>query len=71
MANSNYQKTKTNPHTTTAHVNVIMHSISSVKNKKKSHSLKDGHKIYYTVFYTMARKINGNAGSVMALPLAC
>jgi hypothetical protein len=64
MANSIYQKTKTNPHANTAHVKAIMQSTSSIENKT-SHFFKDAHTICYIIFYTTARKINGNAKSIM------
>lgn len=35
MSDSNYQKIKTDPHATTAHANVTMHSMSSMENEKR------------------------------------
>jgi hypothetical protein len=64
MTNSNYQKTKTNTHPNTAHVNAAMHSTSSNGNEN-IHYVKDGHTLYYTIFYTIVPKINGNTESVM------
>jgi uncharacterized protein YtpQ (UPF0354 family) len=55
MANSNYQKTKTNPRANTAHVNAIMHSTSSIENEKSS-CIMDDHTVYCRIFYTTARK---------------
>jgi len=34
MANSNFQKTKTNPYSTTARLNALMHSMSSIEKEK-------------------------------------
>jgi len=54
MAESNYQKIKTNPHVTTAHVNVIMHSTSSVENEKKLFCQGRSHHLLYYILHNSA-----------------
>jgi len=55
MANSNFQKTKTNPHATTARVNALMHSMSSIEKEKTSFCQGRSHYLLYNILQNSAQ----------------